>query len=161
MENKMQKLLEDLVEEGIVRLPISTLDGIKCMVSLRGVNGLDVDIVYKYGKGSEPHKRINHDITDKELSIEGLRQAIDDIDKIKFSKKLNEFVFEEKETYEELFTSNNYENAFQDCPVCLEKTVRQTSCSHFLCLRCYLKIEKVCPICRKDINDDRVDHRFN
>jgi hypothetical protein len=155
----LNKMLLELKEDEFVRVPIKSLDGVKCMVNFRERKGymFDVDIVYRYGnKNEEGHQRIRHKIKDKEMSIFGLKEAINEINNIKFSKKNNEFVFEEQ-TYEELFTSNNYETFYEDCTVCLEKTVRKTSCNHCLCLPCYIKIKKTCPICRKNIKMDKVD----
>ncbi len=86
----LNKMLIELKEEEFVRVPIKSLDGVKCMVNFRLIKGcmFDVDIVYRYGnKNEEGHQRIRHKIKDKEISIFGLKEAINEINNIKFSKK--------------------------------------------------------------------------
>lgn len=47
-----------------------------------------------------------------------------------------------------------------ECCICLEKTITHTVCNHFICQRCYCKLDnKVCPLCRKVLwSDDNEDY---
>jgi hypothetical protein len=154
----IKQLLDELDEDDIVRVPIYALAGIKCVVSLlKHGNHFDIDTVYKFGCAHKDNDRIMNDFGCYDLSEDGIKEALEALDQVKFSKKENEFMSEEKVTYEELFISNNYTPLYEDCPVCLEKTSRRTTCQHSLCLPCFLKIE-TCPICRKDITKDQVDN---
>ena len=59
------------------------------------------------------------------------------------------------------FKCDNVELNYDECSVCYEQTETKTSCSHFLCRRCWSNINNVsedddekiilCPICRKNI----------
>ena len=41
-----------------------------------------------------------------------------------------------------------------ECSVCYNNCERFTNCNHLLCNKCEKKLhEKICPICRKDLND--------
>jgi hypothetical protein len=151
------QLLAKLDEEEIVRLPIEALAGIVCKVKfIKHGNHFDIHTIHKYSEGDEAHDSIPEDFGCYDLSEAGLQEAIEDLNNVKFSKKENKFTIEEDITFEGLFTSNNYTPLYEDCPVCLEKTSRRTSCKHMLCFPCYLRIEKTCPICRKDIKNDKV-----
>jgi len=156
----LERLLEDLKEHEVVHIPIKSLDGIKCKVLFRVCRDEPTEFSIDIYAGNSLHKdkKIRIYVGKPSLTIEGLQSAIDTLDKIKFSKKENLFHFDDEEdTYEDLFISKNYESVFKDCSVCLEKTCRRTSCNHSLCLRCYLKIEKKCPICRDCIMMDDVN----
>lgn len=154
----IKQLLAELDEDDIVTMPIYALDGIKCKVSfLKHGNHFDIDTIYKFADSHKTHDRVINDFGCYELSEDGIKEALEALDQVKFSKKENEFITEEKVTYEELFTSKNYTCLYEDCPVCLEKTSRRTTCQHSLCLPCFMKIE-TCPICRKDIKKDEVDN---
>jgi hypothetical protein len=156
----IKQLLAELDEEDVVTLPIYSLAGIKCKVSfLKHGNHFDIEMIHKFGCSHKDHDRIMNNCMSYELSEDGVKEALEYLDQVKFSKKENEFVVpeDEKVTYEELLTSKNYTSLYEDCPVCLEKTSRRTTCSHSLCLPCFLKIE-TCPICRKDITKDEVDN---
>ena len=169
----LERMLEDLKEHEYVNIPIKSLDGLRCNVTFelckRDIQELSIPTDFgihiftssSFSPAFRKDKTIafynGYGTNNIPLTIEGLQSAIDTLDKIKFSKKDNMFLYEEEDTYEDLFISKNYESIYEDCSVCLEKTCRKTSCSHSLCLRCYLKIEKKCPICRDCIRLDAVD----
>jgi len=90
------------------------------------------------------------------VTVEGLQEAIDAIDTLKFSKKLNRFYYdEEPPTFDSLFIGKNYKTTYEDCCVCLEKTKRKTICKHALCLPCKNKLSKpLCPLCRECIIEE-------
>lgn len=52
---------------------------------------------------------------------------------------------------------NKIEERFDDCCVCYETTNYYTNCNHVLCDNCYNQIpNKICPICRRDLNLERL-----
>ena len=153
----IQQLLDVMDEDIVVCIPIEALAGIRCKVKfIKHGNHFDIDTIHKYSEGNEPHDSIPNDFGMYDFNEAGIKEAIEALDKVTFSKKINKFTTEEVITFEELFISKNYTHLYEDCPVCFEKTSRRTSCSHMLCFPCYLRIEKTCPICRKDITNDKV-----
>ena len=41
---------------------------------------------------------------------------------------------------------------YNECCVCTDETVTCTKCRHYICQKCYIKLErKICPMCRKNL----------
>ena len=74
----------------------------------------------------------------------------------KFDKFSNQFVdgnepIPNPEFYK-CFESDKIKLSYDDCCVCLEKTMGKTKCNHHICLACFTNLKKPkCPLCRSDI----------
>lgn len=56
-----------------------------------------------------------------------------------------------------LFGDNDIE-----CCVCADETISKTVCNHYLCKKCYVKLNtKICPICRRQLEGDESDNSSN
>jgi hypothetical protein len=66
------------------------------------------------------------------------------------------------ENWEKYNDENDWEQ-HEECCVCFEETSQKTSCNHFVCNNCVVKLKK-CPLCREKlimpkINYDEADER--
>jgi len=162
--SQLQSLLDELNAtstrfEVQVPLPIKNLCGMKVdvyFVRIRGCKTLHTHVEF----GCE---RIPVNAPALPLTLEGLGQAIAQLDELKFSKRLDQFyVGESPPVYDDLFTGTNYTPKYEECAVCLDRTIRKTQCKHALCLACESKlVRRACPLCRETIErrsyDDESD----
>lgn len=52
------------------------------------------------------------------------------------------------------FDTDKIKLSYDDCCVCLEKTMGKTKCNHHICLACFTNLKNPkCPLCRADIYD--------
>ena len=154
MASQLQSLLDELTAP-------STRFTVSVPLPIKNLCGMKVDVYFARTRGSpllETHiefgeERIPFNARSPPLTLEGLGQAIAQLDVIKFSKKLDRFyIGDHPPVYDELFTGTNYTPVYEECAVCLDKTSRKTQCNHAMCLECELKLTKrACPLCRAEI----------
>jgi hypothetical protein len=54
------------------------------------------------------------------------------------------------ENWEKYNDENDWEQ-HEECCVCFEETSQKTSCNHFVCNSCVIKLKKKCPLCRSKL----------
>lgn len=90
----------------------------------------------------------------RENLFDDLKIIEEKISKLKYNKKLNEFVKPYTDTdYRKdliLFNGNFLNpNKNQKCCVCFKLTTSKTKCNHFICLQCFFQLQKnECPLCK-------------
>jgi len=149
-----------------VRLPIKTLDGVKCDVRLLNFKGkcgcgtdctdapqwiLKIETIKCCVMGDDG------DLSEHEYygyKIESLEKVKDILQSLRFNKFENRFQTITPIDWS-FMESDTVKLKYDTCSVCLDKTVSKTDCGHYLCLPCYDKItenkdsETICPQCRE------------
>jgi hypothetical protein len=150
-----------------VRLPIKTLDGIKCDVRLLSTKALKCDCGTECDKPNwylkiETMKNCvladTGEIDEHEYyseRIDNLENVKDIIQSLRFNRFENRFQPLEAIDWS-FIESDTVKLKYDTCSVCYEKTVSRTNCGHILCIPCFDKIpentdsETLCPLCRQD-----------
>jgi hypothetical protein len=150
-----------------VRLPIKTLDGIKCdvrLISSKAVKcdcGSDCDKPNWYLKIETMKNCVlvdSGEIDEHEYyseKIEDLENVKDILQSLRFNRFENRFQPLEAIDWS-FIESDTVKLKYDTCCVCYEKTVSRTNCGHILCIPCYDKIpedtdsQTPCPMCRED-----------
>ena len=154
-----------------VRLPIKTLDGIKCDVQLilsdtyfKMVKGTEKPncwflkietmkscVLAANGTGYKEHKYYLENLE----TITDLEEIKDILQSLRFNRFENRFQSIEAIDWSFL-ESDTVKLKYDTCCVCYEKTSARTNCGHILCIPCFDKIpenpdsETLCPLCRQD-----------
>ena len=161
--NIVEYLKAKSLEEKMMILPISQIDGVSCDALF--------DVCYS-GKRVRFQIRADykeeilfHKIFDKEATHEDIVAFIKTIRNMKYCKTMNNITldpgqdekYHERKFMEELLTADgeasNCKTTYDKCPVCLDNCYNKLGCGHHLCLQCETKLTKtVCPQCRDEYN---------
>lgn len=152
-----------------IRIPIEKLFGIKVYVKIGKVKRLFIySRTFLYDEDN-PDYVYTLFTSDKLNTFE---EGIELIKKLKYNNIKGCFQLKEEEEdisidetlyyYETFKEFNQIECNINNCCVCQELVETKTSCNHYICLHCAVKIipikneydfnETPCPICRKDIS---------
>ena len=144
-------VVQQFTNTNIVHVPIKSIDGVKVSVYFRKSIEVFYLIVCYYNFSMKERFVISGQI-DFDAITAKLRCW-------KFDKLSNVFVDEsapvaDPEFYR-CFESPTIKLKFEDCSICLERTIGKTRCRHPICLACLsnLRIPK-CPLCRAPIDPD-------
>lgn len=92
-------------------------------------------------------------IPTKEEVVAKILEMIRLLKTVRFDKLTGRFLKEDNKP----FTVDCLSSA-EDCPVCYEKTESMTDCGHYLCIPCWMEMNKsACPLCRKE--EIKLKHR--
>jgi hypothetical protein len=132
----------------IVHVPIRSIDGVKLSVYFHQLNEVIYLVVCYYNYIDERYVisgQIDFDIITAKIRC------------WKFDKLSNAFVDESEPVadpeFYKCFESPTIKLQFEECSVCIEKTIGKTQCKHPICLACLTNLKRPkCPLCRADID---------
>jgi hypothetical protein len=85
-------------------------------------------------------------IPTKEEVVAKILEMIRILKTVRFDKLTGKFLKEDDKPFTVACLSSA-----EDCPICYEKTETMTDCGHYLCIPCWLELNKsACPLCRKE-----------
>ena len=88
----------------------------------------------------------SHGIPTKEEIVAKILEMMEILKTVRFDKLTGGFLKEDDKPFTVACLSSA-----EDCPVCYEKTESMTDCGHYLCIPCWLEMNKsACPLCRKE-----------
>lgn len=149
---------EQFVEEQFVLESINYIEkiSVKVYFSFRK-DVMFLNILDKKHKKLLLSHRINYPnkekLFNKSWAVVRIETAIEMIEKIKYCKMKDVFVLP---SYNQPILCNGKyldPHKYQDCSVCLDKTVVMTTCEHCICRQCahQIKKPKKCPLCRNSL----------
>jgi len=118
---------------------------------------IDLDIKDDDGDDISLHKIITSPRSDgtptKEEVVAKILEMMKIIKTVRFDKLTGTFLKEDDKPFTVACLSSA-----EDCPVCYEKTESMTDCGHYLCIPCWMEMNKLaCPLCRKE--EIKLKHR--
>lgn len=156
-------LLKTLKKNQLARLPIQSIDGVSTDVLISRDNEGKVLIIHirsTWSVGYDVYSS-RYSLYQKTVSSQEQLDTLftDIIPTLKYNKLRNKLYEPEDKFTHHLCclalaskvkdTSNKIKLDWENCCVCHDDTICQTSCGHFLCLECDNKLKKKrCPICR-------------
>lgn len=141
------------------------------IIPIQSIDGVNVTVLIKKCHKGETHFRIeidNNPYYGEWLSVntpEDFDKTMDTLQYLKFNTFIGNFYDErtpiklkDGSFYEKLSSFKNIKMQFDECSICYELTKGITTCKHYICGRCHSNMKRnVCPLCRKDLDDDEDD----
>lgn len=118
---------------------------------------IDLDIKDDDGDAISLRQLINtgrsNGIPTKEEVVAKILEMMHILKTVRFDKLTGRFLKEDDKPFTVACLSSA-----EDCPVCYEKTETMTDCGHYLCIPCWMELNKsACPLCRKE--EIKLKHR--
>jgi hypothetical protein len=157
----MEALYKNVIDKNTIALPIIKIDNIPVSVKINVLHNLNNWQVEPNTIYLEIRMNQLYLYDDTASTYEEFEQMMNSIKNMKFDTFSGEFYTptavtskcQQPSCYPMPFLeSPNVEVNYAECCVCFHQTVTTTTCNHYLCHGCRLRLRKeVCPLCRNTL----------
>lgn len=163
-----EELIESLIENEPMCLPIESVSGIKCNVFIRKYTWNEIKRIVLKIKSHKteynPHgEDIEHEYWSDSESIENIGKLFETLGKLKYDRLHCRFTVKPQINWSFLEKIETVKMAYDMCCVCHEQTLHKTKCEHTCCADCIDQLKPtpdeddedethiLCPVCRTDL----------